>query len=457
VSGSSADLAERALAASRADATVVLVEQTSEANLRFANSTLTTNGAATGSAVTVVAVVGGSAGAVRRAGVTPEELDGLAAEAERVAREMPAAEDAGPLVDGDADPQFGVPPEETSIEVLSGVAASLPAAFDAARSAGRRLYGFAWHQVTTTYLATSTGVRRRHVQPTGTIDMTGRSEDGSASAWAGRATRDFADVDVQAIAGEVAQRLDWSQRRLELPAGRYQTLVPPSAAADLLAELYWSMSARGAHEGRTAFARPGGGTRVGERVATQPVSLRSDPNEPGLGCAPFVATAASSEYESVFDNGLPIGRTDWITGGEITALMTSRHTAALTGLPVQPPVDNLVLETADPGPDLEQMVRSSDRALLLTCLWYIREVDPETLLVTGLTRDGVFLVEHGEVVGVVNNFRFNESPLDLLSRLDEVGPASRTLPREFQEYLPRVAAPPLRVPDFHMSSVSRAS
>ena len=452
-----ADLAEKALAASRADSTIVLVEETSEANLRFANSTLTTNGSATGRTVTVVAVVGGSVGAVRRSGVTPDEVSDLAAEAERVARETPPAEDAGPLVEGEADPGFDEAPEATGIDVLSGVAEGLAGAFDAARSAGRHLYGFVWHQLTTTYLATSAGVRRRHVQPTGTIDMTGRTEDGTASAWAGRATRDFGDVDVSAIAGEVAQRLDWSARRLELPAGRYETLVPPPATADLLADLYWSMSARGAHEGRTAFAKPGGGTRVGEKIASRPISLRSDPNEPGLGCAPFVETAASSEYLSVFDNGLPLARTDWISEGKITALMTSRHTAALTGLPLQPPIDNLIFEAAQPGPDLDAMINSTDRALLLTCLWYIREVDPETLLVTGLTRDGVFLVERGEVVGAVNNFRFNESPLDLLNRLDEVGPSTRTLPREFQEYLPRVAAPPLRVPDFHMSSVSQAS
>ena len=103
------------------------------------------------------------------------------------------------------------------------------------------------------------------------------------------------------------------------------------------------------------------------------------------------------------------------------------------------------------------MVASTDRGLLLTCLWYIREVDPETLLLTGLTRDGVFLVERGEVVGAVNNFRFNESPLTMLDRLADVGPTAPTLPREFQEYLHRVAVPPVRVPDFHMSSVSQAS
>src|ERR1700722_8119487 len=109
------------------------------------------------------------------------------------------------------------------------------------------------------------------------------------------------------------------------------------------------------------------------------------------------------------------------------------------------------------GRDLDGMVAATDRALLLTCLWYIREVDPRTLLLTGLTRDGVYLVEKGEVVGAVNNFRFNESPVDLLGRIAEIGASVRTLPREWTDYFTRTAMPPLRVEGFHMSSVSQAT
>ena len=103
------------------------------------------------------------------------------------------------------------------------------------------------------------------------------------------------------------------------------------------------------------------------------------------------------------------------------------------------------------------MVASTERGLLLTCLWYIREVDPRTLLLTGLTRDGVYLVENGEVAGAVNNFRFNESPVDLLSRIVEAGATEHTLPREWSDYFTRAAMPALRIADFNMSSVSQAS
>ena len=134
--------------------------------------------------------------------------------------------------------------------------------------------------------------------------------------------------------------------------------------------------------------------------------------------------------QSVFDNGLPIAPTDWIRDGELTALIQTRHSAGLTGLPVTPGVDNLLFASPDASRNLDQMVAATERGLLLTCLWYIREVDPQTLLLTGLTRDGVYLVEGGEVRGEVNNFRFNESPVDLLARLTEVGFTERTLARE---------------------------
>lgn len=202
------------------------------------------------------------------------------------------------------------------------------------------------------------------------------------------------------------------------------------------------------------FSRPGGGTRIGEQLSGLPLTLLSDPNAPGLESAPFVIAHASGDSASVFDNGLPLTPTDWIRDGRLEHLTTTRHTAGLTGQPVAPAVDNLVLEAGGERSLEEMVAATTGRGLLLTCMWYIREVDPATLLLTGLTRDGVYLVEDGEVVGEVNNFRFNESPVDLLSRATEAGRTEKTLPREWGDWFTRAAMPALRIPDFNMSSVS---
>ncbi|WP_354642837.1 metallopeptidase TldD-related protein [Kitasatospora camelliae] len=458
------ELVERALEFSTADGCVVIADEESTANLRWAGNGLTTNGVTRGRKLTVISTVDGgqgtASGVVAREAVTLDEVESLVRAAEAAAREAGPAEDAQPLVSGGpVAKDFTEPPAETSIDVFTRFAPALGEAFGRARAAGELLYGFARHELTSSYLGTSTGIRLRHDQPTGSVELNAKTADLTGSAWAGAATADFTDVDVTALHDSLTRRLAWGRRRVDLPAGRYEALLPPSAVADLLVYLTWSAGARDAFEGRSVFSKAGGGTRVGEKLSPLPLTLRSDPAEPGLHAAPFVMARSSGENTSVFDNGLPIAPTDWIRDGALANLLSTRHSAGLSGLPVTPEVDNLVLETADQAaaPTLDEMIARTERGLLLTCLWYIREVDPATLLLTGLTRDGVYLVENGEVVGAANNFRFNESPVDLLGRITEVGRTERCLPREWGDWFTRAAMPPVRVPDFNMSSVSQAS
>jgi predicted Zn-dependent protease len=453
------EIVERALSLSRADGCVVIAGENSSANLRWAGNALTTNGVTCGRTLTVIATVDGAqgtaSGMVSRSAVTADELEPLVRAAEAAAREAGPAEDAQPLVSGTPQtPSFTEAPAETGSDVFADFAPALGEAFATARAGGRELYGFAYHSMTSTYLGTSAGLRLRHDQPTGTLELNAKSPDRTKSAWAGASTRDFRDVDPLAMNTDLARRLAWAERRVELPAGRYETLLPPSAVADLMIYQMWSSGARHAAEGRTVFSRPGGGTRLGEKLTPLPLTLRSDPAEPGLESAPFVISHASGDDSSVFDNGLPVGPVDWVRDGSLNQLVTTRYSADLTGMPVAPAGSNLMLDGGNER-SLDEMVADTERGLLLTCLWYIREVDPATLLLTGLTRDGVYLVENGEVTGEVNNFRFNESPVDLLGRTAEAGRTERTLPREWSDWFTRAAAPALRVPDFNMSSVSQ--
>ncbi|MDK3255353.1 metallopeptidase TldD-related protein [Blastococcus capsensis] len=460
------DVVEQALAASTADGQITVVVEGSEANLRWAGNSLTTNGAMRSRSVVVISFVDGgagmAAGTVSRSG-TPDIVE-LVAASERAARDAGPAEDAMPLIapgpDGGALPGAGdwaADPAETSIGVFADFAPALGQAFGEARDRGELLFGFAEHTMRSTYLGSSTGLRLRHDQPTGRLELNGKTPDFGRSVWAGTGTRDFTDVSVADLAADVERKMAWSQRRVDLPAGRYETLLPPSAVSDLMIYLYWTMEARDADEGRNVFARPGGGNRTGDRLAALPLTLRSDPGFPGLEAAPFQVVGSSSGSASVFDNGMATPAVDWISEGVLANLIRPRAWALKTTAPATAAVDNLILEQPGVTATQEEMVAATDRGLLLTTLWYIREVDPQTLLLTGLTRDGVFLVENGEVTGGVNNFRFNESPVDLLGRAVQAGVTERTLPREWNDWFTRTAMPALRVPDFNMSSVSPAS
>lgn len=460
------DTVERALSLAKPGSDcVVIADEASNANLRWAGNTLTTNGVAVSRSLTVIAIDrrgDGTAGvgAVTRTGLRPDQVEDLVREAEKAAAQASAAEDVADLTGADATirsaQSWEAVPQTTDIGVFRGFAADLGETLRAAQAAGRKLYGFAEHGVTATFLGTSSGVRLRYDQPAGRLELNAKSADMSRSAWDGVATRDFTDVDVAAVDAGLTQRLEWQARKVELPAGRYETILPPTATSDLMTYMYWSAGARDAAEGRTVFSRVGGGTRVGERLASLPVSIYSDPSYAGLECAPFVVAHSSGRDSSVFDNGLAAGRASWISGGSLSALHSSRFSAAKAGLPATPAVDNLIMDGGS-GASLASMISSTKRGLLLTCLWYIREVDPQTLLLTGLTRDGVYLVENGEVAGAVNNFRFNESPVGMLGRLAEVGATSKTLPREWGDYFNRAAMPTIRVEGFNMSSVSQAS
>jgi len=454
---------ERALGLSKADGCVVLATEVAETNLRWAKNTLTTNGEMRSRRVAVISLVNGATGTasavVERSAVDADALESLVRAAEQAARDAGPAEDAMPLVepadDHPGSAGWSEGPAGTSVEVFHTFAPELSEAFSRAAAADRLLFGFAEHIVESTFLGTSTGLRLRHDQPTGRLELNAKSPDFSRSAWAGQGTRDFADVDVLALDAALGQRLDWQRNHVELEPGRYETILPPAAVADLMTGLYWTATARDADEGRTVFSKKGGGSRIGERLTDVPITLRSDPWAPGLQCAPFLYTTRSSSDLSVFDNGAPCAAAEWISGGVLANLTTTRSWAQCTGRRPTLQVDNLLLESPDGAGGVDDMVAGTGRGLLLTTLWYIRVLDPQTLLETGLTRDGVYLVEGGEVTAAVNNFRFNESPVDMLARIGGVGRTERTIPREFTDYFTRTAMPALRVHDFNMSTVSK--
>ncbi len=407
--------------------------------------------------VTVVSFVGEAAASVGGAVSTVEGVLELVERADAAARTSSPAEDAAPLLRDRVSADWDEPPVTTSIGVYGEVAPRLGEVFGRAEASGRVHYGFVNHELDTTYLGSTTGLRLRHVQPTGHYGFTGKNTGLTSSAWVGGATRDFTDLDPLTVDDELVRRLGWARRKVAVDAGRHDTVLPPTAVADLMIYAYWSMGARDAHDGQSAYGRPGGGTRIGDRIAHPRVGLSSDPHHAGLEAAPFAVVTSSSGLSSVFDNGTELGATDWIRDGDLAALLQTRRTARLTGQPLTPAIDNVILTVSGGQGSTDDLVAGVDEGLLVTCLWYIRMVDDQRMLLTGLTRDGTYVVERGEVVGVANNFRFNESPLSLLRRFSTAGATEPAFSREWgDDYFSRTAMPALRVPDFFMSSVSQA-
>ncbi|MCX6428291.1 MAG: metallopeptidase TldD-related protein [Actinobacteria bacterium] len=288
--------------------------------------------------------------------------------------------------------------------------------------------------------------------------MTGKSHQRSRSTWEGVSTRDFSHISIPKIDEVIRKRLDWQGRKLDLPAGRYNTAIPSGGVADIMTYLLWSSGARDAFEGHSAFSgKDGKKTRVAEVLSNVKMNLFSDSNYPGLESMPFVTATSSGPMSSVFDNGQSVPRINWLTEGSLTSLVQTRASSVESSLPYTPFGENLVMEVPGAQGSLDELVQAMPDGVLLTTLWYIRQVDPSTLLLTGLTRDGVYRVKDGEVIGAVNNFRWNESPIELISRISSVGSTEITQPREWADDVDRVAMPPVIFENFNMSTVSQAN
>ena len=458
---SAQDLIEKITSAATCDDCIVVVRDKTQANLRWAGSTLTTNGVIQERSVTViafVAVAGGMAsGGVTRTDVSFADIPKLLEDAIAVAKAAGPAEDYAPLATNVSIGNWAAEHVPTGPEVFSAFAPALGDMFSRSVADKIELFGYSEHTNETTWVGSKGGLRLRKDSPIGRVEMTGKSHDRSRSTWAGVETRDFKDVSVTDIDKQIRQRLEWQGTKVDLPAGRYDTILPSGSVADLFVYMMWVSAARDAHEGQSVFSKKGGGTRIGEKLSNVSLQFFSDPEFKQLPASNFVATDVSSPLSSVFDNGQPIKRVDWLKDGVLQSLIQTRASAKLTNLDFTPLGENLVMSVDGASGSLEDLVKKVDNGLLLTTFWYIRMVDPNSLLLTGLTRDGVYHVKGGEVVGATNNFRWNDSPVSALSRIAHAGATEWTQPREWAGDMSNMAIPPRVIKDFNMSTVSPGS
>lgn len=300
-----------------------------------------------------------------------------------------------------------------------------------------RVAGFLEHEHVTEVAGTRAGLFVHHTRTEVSLSATCRTEDGTGSARSGYVSHALGGLLPEALVSEAAGRASKAQLPIRREPGRYPVILAPQAVADLLELFVDALDARRADEGRSAFSRAGGGTRVGERMFPASVRLWSDPADKANPAEPFDR------------EGRPHPRVTWVDGGELRALHTSRYWAAHQGAEDLPAPSSLHM--AGGTDDLDALVAGLDRGILISRFWYTRMLDPQRLLVTGLTRDGTFFVEKGKVVEPVRNFRWNDSPLAVLAKVVALGKPQRAgLSRG------RVMVVPPLVSELELASVSDA-
>lgn len=442
---------------------VVVLDEEHRGNLRWAQNGLTTNGLTRSSAMTVAAVIrtadGVRTASVSRPVASPRDVRSLVDDSTAAARSAaPSLDEAGTaLAEGVAASDFSSPSPALSAQVFEPLVEPLAHALQQARVDEVTWSGYAEATMDSTWLGTSTGVRQVHHQPAGRVEITSRSRrtDGrTVSTWAGQACERFEQISIPDLAERLANGRRWSATDVATEPGRHTVILTPSAVADLVIPALWAASARDAAEGRSAFGHGTHGTRIGQRVMGSGVDVVSDPFDGAVPTRSFVVEHASGPSSSLLDNGAELGRTEWIRDGVLQHLIGPRWYRRSVA-EARPVIDNVLISAPGSG-SLADLIARTEDALLITCFWYIRDVDPQSLLLTGLTRDGVFRVRNGEVVGAAPNFRFNVSPLEVMSNIEDGTDASRTQPREWGDYVHRVVAPGLRVSGFNLSTGSDA-
>ena len=268
---SAQDLVEKILARSTTDDCIVVVKDSTQANLRWASSTLTTNGVIQERSVTVIAfvAVGGSmaSGGVTRTNIDEGDIDSVLSEAKAAALAAGAAEDFAPLAKDVSFGTWSAPHIPTGPEVFSTFAPDLGEMMYRSKSDAIELFGYAEHTHETLWVGSKGGMRLRHDSPIGRVEMTGKSHQRSRSTWNGVETHDFKDVSVATIDATIRQRLAWQEKKIDLPAGRYDTIFPSGSIADIYVYMMWVSGGRDAFEGQSVFSKSGGGTRVGEKLS----------------------------------------------------------------------------------------------------------------------------------------------------------------------------------------------
>jgi predicted Zn-dependent protease len=429
-----------------ADETRVTIGSSASGNMRFAVNQASTSGDSFDTVITVRSTFGKRSASSTTNKRDDASLKSVVERAEALAKLAPEDPEAMPEL-GPQTYAGSAPAAAWSDATASLTAAQRAAAVNAitAVSKGENLVstGFLDVGAGVFALGNSKGMFAYHRQTNVALTTTIRTPDGTGSGWAGATANDFTKIDAAALGRRAADKAKRSMNSVAIEPGRYTVVLEPTAVANLVQLIAGALGARNADEGRSFFSKPGGGTKIGMKVVDERVTLISDPTDPDTPGAPFSG------------DGLPMGRRVWIENGVLKTLAYDRYWAQRQGVtPNGGGGGGLKMLGGDAT--LEQMIASTERGVLCTRFWYIRGVDQRTILFTGLTRDGTFLIENGKVTRAIKNMRWNESPIFMLNNLEMLGRPERVSSSESGSAGQAVVVPPLKARDFNFTSASDA-
>ncbi|MDP3774873.1 MAG: TldD/PmbA family protein [Gemmatimonadales bacterium] len=431
---------EKVVRWSRADEVQVNLNSNVTGNTRFAANQLSTSGSVEDANIAVSSAFGPKHAVVTSNDLSDDSLHRLVSQSEALARLAPDDPEAMPSLGPQTYQPVNAFFDSTANLAPGDRARAALTALEQTRAAGDLMAaGFIVTQANSGAIGNQAGLFAYHRNTSANYTLTVRTADGTGSGWAAADSQDWSQLDFRGVAQRAVDKARASRNPVAIEPGRYTVILEPQAAGDLVQLMAFSLDARSADEGRSAFTREGGGTKIGERIVDERVTIFSDPRDPQLLAQPFDG------------QGLPLGRQGWVENGVLRQLFYSRFWAQRQNQ--QPTGFPSGVKLAGGTATVDEMVASTERGVLVTRLWYLRQVDPRTILYTGLTRDGTFLIENGRISRSVRNFRFNDSPLFMLNNLDTLGRAERLAGTEAGG---DIVMPAIKVHDFNFTSLSEA-
>jgi predicted Zn-dependent protease len=439
-SSDSQALIQRILKMSKSDAASVVVNSNVTNNLRFAANQVSTAGSVADLNIQVTSNFGPKHATVVTNNTSDEALLETVRQSEALAKLAPddpeALPDLGPQAIKTVNAWFD---DTANLSAADLIKAGLTALQPARQAKDINVAGYLVVNQASSSLGNTKGLFAYHRATNANYTVTARTVDGTGSGWAGAEHPDWRQLNIAEVSARAIDKAKLSRNPVAIEPGRYTVIMEPQAVGDLVQLIGFYADARASDEGRSPFTKQGGGNKIGEKIMDPRISLIADPFDP---------TILSQPWDG---DGLPLGRQVFVDKGVLKELYYSRFWAKKQGKqPTGAPTSFIMTGGTE---SLDDMIKSTQRGVLVTRLWYLREVDPRTILYTGLTRDGTFLIENGKISKAVKNFRFNDSPLFMLNNLEAIGRPVRLAGTEAGG---AVVVPPIKVKDFNFTSLSDA-